>query len=122
MALFLAQADYTPFELANYIKSMSTLIYLDFAINDTDGNTNKSVLDNAVSQGFKVQQAETGTPVNILFTQPEDGQPLWIFGGGQFTNTAPALVPSSLLLLLPLLLAAIPYQIFPCFNSFMMYV
>ncbi|KAI8334369.1 peptidase S8/S53 domain-containing protein [Chlamydoabsidia padenii] len=48
MALFLAQADYTPFELSNYMKNISTLIYLDFAINDTDGNTNKSILDNAI--------------------------------------------------------------------------
>ncbi|KAI8334355.1 peptidase S8/S53 domain-containing protein, partial [Chlamydoabsidia padenii] len=81
MALFLAQADYTPFELSNYMKNISTLIYLDFAINDTDGNTNKSILDNAIHQGFQVPlNDDSGTPVNILYTQPQDGQPLWIFG------------------------------------------
>ncbi|CAO3589466.1 unnamed protein product [Absidia cylindrospora] len=107
MALFLAQADYTPFELSNYMKSISSLIYMDFAINDTDGNANKSVLDNAVDKGVEAQQnhpsSQVSTAVNILYSQPEDGQPLWIFGGqlsSSASRSSPSFFPTSILIIL----------------------
>ncbi|KAI8098946.1 peptidase S8/S53 domain-containing protein [Halteromyces radiatus] len=114
MALFLAQADYTPFELSTYMKNISTLVYLEFAINNTDGNANKSVLDNAIDTG--VQSSSSGgnvnhpfdTAVNILYTQPDDGQPLWAFGG-QLSSVASSLhLPFFLTLIFTVLVAIIP--------------
>ncbi|KAI9304999.1 peptidase S8/S53 domain-containing protein [Cunninghamella echinulata] len=98
MALLLSEKDYTPYELANQIKSMSSLINLDFAINDTDGNPNKTVLDNAIHTGNPMQQVNNdqtfNTPINILFTQPNDGGPIWAFGG-QIINHAHSLSAKS---------------------------
>ncbi|CAO3647361.1 unnamed protein product [Cunninghamella echinulata] len=98
MALLLSEKDYTPYELANQIKSMSSLINLDFAINDTDGNPNKTVLDNAIHIGNPMQQVNNAqtfnTPINILYTQPNDGGPIWAFGG-QMINHAHSLSTKS---------------------------
>ncbi|CAO3629488.1 unnamed protein product [Cunninghamella blakesleeana] len=85
MALLLSENDYTPYELAQALKRSSSLINLDFPINDTDGNPNKTVLDNAINMGYQMQQVDSNqrynTPINVLFAKPEDGGPVWAFGG-----------------------------------------
>ncbi|KAI8988582.1 peptidase S8/S53 domain-containing protein [Mycotypha africana] len=83
MAIFLSEANYTPIQLANYIKRVSSLITEDFTVNNTDTfyNENKTVIDNAIDIGYKVRgQQDKKTRVNILFTHPNDSQPFWIYG------------------------------------------
>ncbi|KAI8381582.1 peptidase S8/S53 domain-containing protein [Radiomyces spectabilis] len=87
MALFLSQADYTPFTLANHIKHVSSLITQEFTIDNSEPyyNENKTVLDNAVHDGYHVQGYDTRNPntstvVNILFSHPVDGEQFWVFG------------------------------------------
>ncbi|OBZ86926.1 Subtilisin-like protease 8 [Choanephora cucurbitarum] len=83
MAIFLSEKDYTPAELSNYLKKYSSLISEDFAINNTGAyyNENKTVVDNAVTTGYKVPgRQDEKTFVNIAFSHPNDSQPFWIYG------------------------------------------
>ncbi|KAI7906052.1 peptidase S8/S53 domain-containing protein [Cokeromyces recurvatus] len=92
MAIFLSQADYTPSQLMNYLKSVSTLITEDFTINNTGifYSDNKTIIDNAIYTGYEVKdRMDRKTFVNVLFSQPNDSQPFWIYG--QSLNQAASL-------------------------------
>ncbi|ORX47755.1 hypothetical protein DM01DRAFT_1338981 [Hesseltinella vesiculosa] len=111
MALFLTDNDYTPPQLAYHLQSVSSLISLDFAINNTDNNPNKTVLDNGVGTGVQVPvdyQQQYNTFINVLYTSPNDSQPVWIYGD-QLPNAASAL-PLSLYPVLVLVCTSFLYQ------------
>lgn len=99
MALMLAKKAYTPAELQEYLKNVSSLITEEFDI-DVMGNNNKTVLDNALDSGWKVNGYDpNGTNVNILFTHPTDGEQLWVFGTSK-TSDAKRALPYSLAMML----------------------
>lgn len=82
MAIFLSQTNYTPPELVNYLKSVSSLITENFIINNTGSyySENKTVIDNAIDTGYKVAgRQDSLTAVNILFSHPNDSQQFWIY-------------------------------------------
>jgi cerevisin len=86
MAIFLSQTNYTPPQLVSYLKRVSSLITEDFSINNTGTyyNENKSVIDNAIDKGYKVQgRQDEKTAVNILFSHPNDSTQFWIYGEAQ---------------------------------------
>lgn len=96
MAIFLSQANYTPPQLASYLKRVSSLITEDFTINNTGAfyNENKTVIDNAIDTGYKVKgRMDKKTLVNILYNHPADGRENWIYG--QSLNGATSLFLSS---------------------------
>lgn len=100
MAIFLSQANYTPPELASYIKKVSSLITEDFTINNTGTfyNENKTVIDNAIDTGYKVKdRMNQKTLVNILYNHPADGRENWIYGQS-LSQAATTLSSSSLFL------------------------
>ncbi|CEG71986.1 hypothetical protein RMATCC62417_07619 [Rhizopus microsporus] len=83
MAIFLSQANFTPPELATYLKNVSTLRTEDFTINNTGTwySENKTVVDNAIDVGYQVQNLmNQKTRVNLLYNHPQDGQQFWVYG------------------------------------------
>ncbi|KAF7725838.1 serine protease [Apophysomyces ossiformis] len=73
MALYLSQRDYTPAQLLGHIKHTSSLITQEFEIQNTDNNPNKTVLDNAVTDGYHYTRipwmaSSFGSLVNYLIT------------------------------------------------------
>lgn len=83
MAIFLSQANFTPPELATYLKNISTLRTEDFTINNTGAwySENKTVIDNAIDVGYQVQNLmNQKTRVNLLYNHPHDGQQFWVYG------------------------------------------
>ncbi|KAI8067414.1 peptidase S8/S53 domain-containing protein [Thamnidium elegans] len=83
MALFLSDRNFTPPQLANYMKRVSSLITENFTINNTGVfyNENKTVIDNAIDMGYKVKgRMNEKTRVNILYNYPTDGKENWIYG------------------------------------------
>ncbi|KAI8068664.1 peptidase S8/S53 domain-containing protein [Gongronella butleri] len=113
MALYLADSDYTPAQLLTHLQTTSSLMTLDFSINNTDNNPNKSVLDNGVSMGVPVAatyQQQFNTSLNVLYTSPNDGQATWIYGN-QIPNHA-ALSSQTSLLVYPVLLLCCLYAAF----------
>lgn len=83
MAIFLSQTNYTPPQLASYLKRVSSLITEDFTINNTGSyySENKTVIDNAIHTGYKVRgRQDEKTAVNILFSHPNDSTQFWIYG------------------------------------------
>ncbi|KAI9311728.1 peptidase S8/S53 domain-containing protein, partial [Dichotomocladium elegans] len=80
IALFLAEKDYTPDEMQYHLKHVSSLVNEQFVIDDM-GNANKTVLDNAIHNGWKTSNyRDSGTIANLLFTHPDDGGQLWVYG------------------------------------------
>lgn len=99
MALVLAKKAYTPAELQQYLKNVSSVVTENFDIDDM-GNSNKTMLDNAVDSGWKVNGYNpNGTNANILFTHPTDGEQLWVFGTSK-TSDAKRALPCSLVVML----------------------
>lgn len=83
MAIFLSENDYTPLQLATYIKNTSTLRTEDFTINNTGiyYSENKTVVDNAIDMGYQVENLmNQKTRVNLLYSHPSDGKPFWVYG------------------------------------------
>ncbi|KAG2218601.1 hypothetical protein INT45_013909, partial [Circinella minor] len=78
MALFLSEKDYTPKKLQTQVKHVSSKIRNDFEI-DMMGNDNKSVADNAINDGYRVNGYNGSTLANILFNHPLDGYPTYIY-------------------------------------------
>ena len=102
MAIYLSQANYTPPELSNYLKRVSTLITEDFTINNTGTfyNENKTVIDNAIDTGYKVKgRMNQKTLVNILYNHPADGRENFIFGQS-LSQAATSFTPSSFILVI----------------------
>lgn len=99
MALVLAKKAYTPAELQQYLKNVSSVVTENFDIDDM-GNNNKTILDNAIDSGWKVNGYDpNGTNANILFTHPTDGEQLWVFGTSK-TSDAKRTLPCSLVVML----------------------
>ncbi|KAG0750033.1 hypothetical protein G6F57_005815 [Rhizopus arrhizus] len=83
MAIFLSENDYTPLQLATYIKNTSTLRTEDFTINNTGTyySENKTVVDNAIDMGYQAESLmNQKTRVNLLYSHPSDGKPFWVYG------------------------------------------
>ena len=78
MALFLSENDYTPKKLQTHVKHVSSKIRNDFEINMM-GNDNKTVADNAIDDGYRVNGYNGSTLANILFNHPLDGYPTYIY-------------------------------------------
>lgn len=97
MALFLSQNDYTPSKLLQHVKHVSSLIRNDFEI-DVMGNDNKTIADNAIEEGYRVQGYNGSTLANIVFNHPIDGDPLFIFRTASSAYQNPASPPLILLL------------------------
>jgi cerevisin len=96
MAIFLSQNDYTPPQLVNYMKKVSTLITEDFTINNTGAfySENKTVVDNAINTGYQVRgRMDQKTQVNILFSYPNDSQSVWIYGQS-LSQASPSVIHS----------------------------
>lgn len=96
MALLLSERDFTPPQLANYLKRISSLVTEDFSINNTGTfySENKTVVDNSIDMGYKVKgRMNKKTRVNILYNYPEDGKENWIYG--QSLSQASSLIYSS---------------------------
>ncbi|KAI9252662.1 peptidase S8/S53 domain-containing protein [Sporodiniella umbellata] len=81
MAILLSEQNYTPLELANIIKNTSTLRTEDFVLNNTGifYSENKTVVDNAIDLGVPTLMSDK-TRVNLLYSQPSDGDQFWIYG------------------------------------------
>ncbi|KAI9262322.1 peptidase S8/S53 domain-containing protein [Phascolomyces articulosus] len=78
MALFLSQKNYTPQKLQQHVKHVSSRIRNDFEI-DVMGNNNKTVADNAINDGYRVNGYNGSTLANIVFNHPLDGSATYIF-------------------------------------------
>ena len=103
LALMLAKKAYTPAEMQQYLKNVSSLVTENFDIDDM-GNDNKTVLDNAINSGWKSTHYNTsGTNANILFTHPTDGEQLWVFGTSK-TSDAKRALPCSLVVMLSIMI------------------
>jgi hypothetical protein len=112
MALYLSQSNYNTSELINYMTHVSTLIREDFLINNGSAiaNINETVLDNGVSDGYKVPNSNIlvneSTPANILFNHPMDNKQLLIYdqpipgAASSLRSTSLALILSSAFALL----------------------
>lgn len=97
MALVLSENDFTPDQLSNYLKKVSSLITEDFTINNTGTyyNENKTVIDNAIDTGYKVKDRQgQKTFVNILYNYPNDGKENWIYGQALSEASSFTLSPS----------------------------
>ncbi|KAI7883255.1 subtilisin-like protein [Lichtheimia hyalospora FSU 10163] len=103
LALMLAKKAYTPAEMQQYLKNVSSLVTENFDIDDM-GNSNKTVLDNAINSGWKsTRYNASGTNANILFTHPTDGEQLWVFGTSK-TSDAKRALPCSLVVMLSIMI------------------
>ena len=86
MALFLSENDYTPKKLQTHVKHVSSKIRNDFEINMM-GNDNKTVADNAIDDGYRVNGYNGSTLANVLFNHPLDGNPTYIFRAASISNS-----------------------------------
>lgn len=104
MALLLAEKDYTPDELSDYLKDISTLV------SNQRGLT--TVIDNSASQGPLVDNSNTVTSAsdfNIVYTNPSNNQQWIIFQG--ISRASSSIQPHS-----PFILLASAFLLFLVFN------